>query len=226
MNKQIPWLRVAVQGVVIVGSILAAFGVEAGWDARGERLRRAALLEDLQTEISLNVVGLEAALQRQRTRVERVDLLLRELTPQSTGLPDDSVRALQASVLVHPTYDPTFGILNLLIQSGDLTLFEDRVLRARLAGLPSFWKDYLGNQGLLLEVGTRPEVLYGTGSMLFDYAATIPGDELITTGSEGSRVVAAKYLTFVRFLTDDLMIGQGEALLAELASILELLRMP
>ena len=78
----------------------------------------------------------------------------------------------------------------------------------------------------MLEVGTRPEVLYGTGSMLFDYAATIPGDELITTGSEGSRVVAAKYLTFVRFLTDDLMIGQGEALLAELASILELLRMP
>ncbi len=32
MTKQIPWRRVFVEGVVIVGSILLAFGIQAWWD--------------------------------------------------------------------------------------------------------------------------------------------------------------------------------------------------
>ncbi len=37
MKPQIPWLRVFVEGVVIVGSILLAFGSEAWWDESQER---------------------------------------------------------------------------------------------------------------------------------------------------------------------------------------------
>ncbi len=36
-TRQIPWLRVFVEGVVIVGSILLAFGLQAWWDGRQER---------------------------------------------------------------------------------------------------------------------------------------------------------------------------------------------
>ena len=32
LKAQIPWLRVRVEGVVIVGSILLAFGIDAWWD--------------------------------------------------------------------------------------------------------------------------------------------------------------------------------------------------
>ena len=35
LSCQIPWLRVFVEGVVIVGSILLAFGIDAWWDAGG-----------------------------------------------------------------------------------------------------------------------------------------------------------------------------------------------
>ena len=34
MKAQIPWLRVFVEGVVIVGSIVLAFGLQAWWDGR------------------------------------------------------------------------------------------------------------------------------------------------------------------------------------------------
>ena len=36
MTKKIPWLRVWVEGVVIVVSILLAFGIQAWWDERQE----------------------------------------------------------------------------------------------------------------------------------------------------------------------------------------------
>ena len=32
MTRQIPWLRAFVEGVVIVGSILLAFGIDACWE--------------------------------------------------------------------------------------------------------------------------------------------------------------------------------------------------
>ncbi len=47
MSRQVPWLRVLVEGVVIVGSILLAFGIDAWWKGREERRaeRLLALLE-------------------------------------------------------------------------------------------------------------------------------------------------------------------------------------
>ncbi len=44
MKPQIPWLRVFVEGVVIGGSILLAFGIQAWWEGRGVRVQDQALL--------------------------------------------------------------------------------------------------------------------------------------------------------------------------------------
>ena len=38
-TRQIPWLRVCVEGVVIVGSILLAFGIDAWWNMKATRRR-------------------------------------------------------------------------------------------------------------------------------------------------------------------------------------------
>ncbi len=47
MKPQIPWLRVFVEGVVIVGSILLAFGLQAWWEGRQERAEERQALEAL-----------------------------------------------------------------------------------------------------------------------------------------------------------------------------------
>ena len=226
MTKQIPWRRILIEGLVIVASILMAFGIDAWWDTRQEDLRRTVLMEDLEAEIALNVDGLRSTLERQRLRVARIEILLNELTPNAAGLPQDSLRSLQASILPNPSYDAAFGILNLLVQSGDLALLEDRTLRTRLAGIESLSEDYLSNQDWILQVQAQPEVLYGTGSIVLDYAAFVPGDLTITAASRDVRDAAAKYLTAVHTVTTLLLLGQGETLLAEFEGILELLSAP
>ena len=48
MTRSIPWLRVFVEGVVIVGSILLAFVIDAAWDRRGEIVEEGEILTGLR----------------------------------------------------------------------------------------------------------------------------------------------------------------------------------
>lgn len=223
MNQQIGWRRAITEGLVIVASILLAFGIEAWWAERQESQRRDALMEDLQAEILANVASLEDALERQRLRVTRIEVLLNELTPGAAGIARDSLLSLQSAVLVNPSYDARWGILNLLIQSGDLALLEDRELRARLAGLESLANDYLSNQAWILDRQAQPEVLYGTGSLVMDFSAVVPGNVVITEAEPAVRDAAAKFWTATQTVTR-LLLGQGEGLLTELEEILALLQ--
>jgi hypothetical protein len=50
LKPQIPWLRVVVEGVVIVGSILLAFGIDAWWDERTVRNDVAEALAAVRME--------------------------------------------------------------------------------------------------------------------------------------------------------------------------------
>ena len=54
MSKQIPWLRVFVEGVVIVGSILLAFGIDAWWDGRQAEAARQEWLVALEADFETN----------------------------------------------------------------------------------------------------------------------------------------------------------------------------
>jgi hypothetical protein len=140
------------------------------------------------------------------------------------GLPTDALRALQASLLTNPTYDGGWGILNLLIQSGELRLLEDRELLARPAGLAALSEDYLGDQEWILDGQAHPDVLYGTGSIIMDYSDVVPGDRTITEGGPEAKETAAEFLTAVRTVTTRRLIGQGETLLDEFRGILNLLQ--
>ena len=52
LKPQIPWLRVFVEGVVIVGSILLAFGIDAAWEGRQERALELEYAERLKADLS------------------------------------------------------------------------------------------------------------------------------------------------------------------------------
>lgn len=223
MGQPIPYRRVVVEGLVIIVSILLAFGIEASWGERQERIQRGALMEDLESEIVSNITSLEDALVLQRLRVERIEIILNELTPEASGVSRDSLVTLQAAVLVNPSYDASWGILDLLIQSGDLALLENRDLRAKLAGIKARANDYLSNQDWILQRQAVPEVLYGTGSLVMDYSAVIPGDQVITEADPAARDTAAKFWTAIHTVLTRLVIGQGEELLAELQDIRGLL---
>ena len=54
MATKIPWRRVGVEGVVIVGSILLALGLDAWWEDRQEHAEKEELLSSLLLELQFN----------------------------------------------------------------------------------------------------------------------------------------------------------------------------
>jgi len=50
-SEQIQWPRVFAEGVLIVGSILLAFGIEAAWDVRGQRHDASSRLSAVRAEL-------------------------------------------------------------------------------------------------------------------------------------------------------------------------------
>ncbi len=50
-SRGLPWLRILVEGVVIVGSILLAFAIDAWWDGRQDRTQEQAYLRMLATDM-------------------------------------------------------------------------------------------------------------------------------------------------------------------------------
>lgn len=134
MNRQIPWLRVFVEGAVIVASILLAFGIDAWWDFRQERRAEreyiTRIIADLR-ETRANIIEV----------AEHYQLLLRHgaaIQPILTGaepVPVDTLgfvaSVLQASRVTSPviarnTYDD-------LISTGNLRVIESDTLRIALS---------------------------------------------------------------------------------------------
>jgi uncharacterized membrane protein YqjE len=53
-EHSLPLKRILVEGLVIVASILLAFGIDAAWDVRQERRTEDQLLRTLLAEIDVN----------------------------------------------------------------------------------------------------------------------------------------------------------------------------
>ncbi len=153
MTRQIPWLRVFVEGVVIVGSILLAFGIQAWWDGvqEGEEVRQ-------------DLVSVSLELMENRERIMfHVDLMDRMASAGEAVVelmesdPATSVTNMQDTLAwlgTNPaaTLDASFGALEALIASGRLNLVADPDLRLRLAGLRDKIEDAIELQPRIAEL--------------------------------------------------------------------------
>ena len=59
MSQKVPWIRVVVEGVVVVASILLAFSIDRGWDKYRTRQVEAEALEVLARDLRAAVSQLE-----------------------------------------------------------------------------------------------------------------------------------------------------------------------
>jgi hypothetical protein len=147
LTPQIPWLRVFVEGVVIVGSILLAFGLQAWWEGRRERRDEQELVFAFTAEFD----GVEAELDRARevhqARRESTAELIR-LIDQGTPLPGaDSLWSLMRAAGRATTLDPPNGVLSSALGAGSLTLIQNDSLRVLLASWPRLVSDHAGTEG-------------------------------------------------------------------------------
>lgn len=136
MAQGIAWKRITAEGIAIVVSILLAFAIDAAWDESRERAQERRALVGLQEEFRDNLRLLEANLEGHRSTLRATTALL----ALSDGAPPpslDSIAHLLRRVFIDAfSYNPSVGVLEGLIASGDLGLVSDRELRNLLASWP------------------------------------------------------------------------------------------
>ena len=133
MSKQIPWLRVFVEGVVIVGSILLAFGIQAWWDESQERAEEQRVLLSLLTEFSAKAEALDMAAGNHEWVLAAAAELLIHTGPNPEIPPSTDVGDLLEALTGTWTYNDRHGVLDAVTNSGQVNIIRNDSLRAALA---------------------------------------------------------------------------------------------
>jgi hypothetical protein len=147
-----------VEGVVIVGSILLAFGIDAWWDGLQERREEQQILRGLQEEFQGHEGDLADWVVTQENLVAHTTRFMNYLAADDAQL---SLTALDSAAFYTAyagTWDPGNSVLNAVISSGRLRLIRDTQLRSALAGWQAIVDETRDNQLMMREFSTQ--VLY------------------------------------------------------------------
>jgi len=223
LKAQIPWLRVFVEGVVIVGSILLAFGLQAWWDGRRAAEEETQLLADLTEEFSANRDRLQRTTDSHRVRLEFARTLTREAGPDSQGLSADSLNTLARRLLPVPVFEPERGVMRRAESGNGLAVVRDPALRADLAGFWDAFDYYFRNQWVIVEqVAFAPPVAFETGTLVWQIYPSLETLGSTTMWSDPlppDQANALKFFVLYEFM-GDLLIRGGESLLGDIDTLL------
>jgi hypothetical protein len=134
MSDPVRWKRALIEGMVIVGSILLAFGIDAGWDARDEASRRSAVIEGLRSDFATARADLDRVTAFHLEGRQAAEALMR-IGAGGRPLSEDlssRVDSLFGGLAGTASFDPPLGTLEALINSGDLDLLDDPGLAVEL----------------------------------------------------------------------------------------------
>ena len=98
MPNKTPWQRVLIEGALIVGSILLAFGIQAGWDERNERRAVQTAVDDVILEVEVGRREISQAIETNLSRVALFEEFLALTVSQLEALPEDSLEIGRAHV--------------------------------------------------------------------------------------------------------------------------------
>lgn len=136
-----------VESIVVIASILIAFGLDAWWSER--QLRRDLLdsLSSVADEIEANVAALEVESLFQRTAVASIDELV-DRVDDAAGAPwltmPDTIASF--AFVFPPVFDASTGALDALVASGALSRVRDRRLERALGDVEAQIEDVLDGE--------------------------------------------------------------------------------
>lgn len=151
MSTRMSWLRILVEGAVIVGSILLAFGIDAWWDGHTDAGREQRLLAALLTEFEANEELLGRARAEYETSYMAAARTLEAIDEGLDGIDEDELHALLGALLTNQTFHLESGVLEGLLAAGHLDLIRDQALRHRLAAWPSYVREWVEEEEMTFE---------------------------------------------------------------------------
>ena len=123
--------RLAAEFVVIVVGVLVALGVDAAREARQERVREAAYLGQLESDLAATAEALAEAIAEDELALENAQRAAGGLA--SARLPNaDSLRSWVAGATNGSSFHPTMGTIRALVEGGELRLLRDAGVRRGL----------------------------------------------------------------------------------------------
>ncbi len=130
-TQNIPWKRIAVEAVAIVGSILLAFAIDAWWQNRTERIIEINYLQALQDDLIRSLDYLSEDEVVQQRQVEYLEALLS--TNSDTPDSDELRRWIDDGLFDVGTYQPQISALRDLESSGQTKIIRNPEIRQALA---------------------------------------------------------------------------------------------
>ena len=131
VSAKVPWARVFVEGIVIVVSILLAFGVDAFWDRRSDAEAERRYLRLLDRDLGLMVDQLNESLDYEEGRASAAN---RAYDALSGGADLENEELSEALTLAtqRRTLDPPRATYQDLINTGNLRVIRNPDLRDSL----------------------------------------------------------------------------------------------
>ncbi|MDT8342011.1 MAG: hypothetical protein RQ751_10910 [Longimicrobiales bacterium] len=136
MTREISWRRLLVEGAVIVGSILLAFGIDAWWDATRDRSRELGYLRALAAEFT-SAQDAAIALEPGRVQAARSAASLIRQVQGAARAPEDSLFLWASGLSQQIEFNPPRAVLDDLVSSGETQRIRSDTLRLLLARYPA-----------------------------------------------------------------------------------------
>lgn len=135
-SKQLPWIRILVEGAVIVGSILLAFGIEAWWGHTQAQAEEQQYLVALREDVEAVMAEAERTAANNNELNEQAWQRITELR-ELESVPDSLLAVSRVQMVITTVLRARLDTYTELVSSGGVTKVRDVRVRNRLAQLRS-----------------------------------------------------------------------------------------
>lgn len=144
-RKQLRWLGAEI--LVVTIGILLALGLNAWWQSRLDSNRAATYLVQILADIDASITSLEGTIETNKLNRARMDSLVASFDGTRSG---EEMKRLTRPTTEYATVNT--GVIDALIQSGDLRLIRTDSLRTKLM---AFSENADGFRALELNIGSQ-----------------------------------------------------------------------
>lgn len=132
MSRQIPWARVSAEGIVIIASILLAFGIDAWWARSSAQAEARVELVRVQGELTADRERIARSVQG-RADIAAAAFEITTLIEADGQTPVSVPDALLVRVISVGTFETRTPALDGLLRAGRISLIEDVGVRGAIA---------------------------------------------------------------------------------------------
>lgn len=154
MKQDISWNKLAVEAFVIVGSILLAFAIDAGWQIRNDRIEEQAALQSLLSEFTANLEVIEASIEAHARHLKSTELLL-GMSLGQIPVAEDIQRIAGDTFLRYRSTNYAGGTLTAILSSGEISIIRNPELRRKIAAWPSILEDATEDEQIVVRYRTQ-----------------------------------------------------------------------